>query len=258
MTSTGPQDTFSAGATALPEAARLLWSRRDWWLLIAGPMLLTLVAWVAALAATFATWDDVARSVTVVTGMGRDPNLARRAVQVVAFGATLVAWCLGAVLLGRLAAGPLLDELSLRVEREARGWTDPLPRTWGRTAGDALRGLSHSALAMLLYVALAGPLALLQLIPGLGTLVFAPMGLIVSALYLSREVFDYPASRRCWSFRSKLRALRATWRSSLGLGLTCLAVIAVPLLNLIAMPLAVTAGTLLFGRLEEAGCYEAR
>lgn len=251
-----PPNGLTAGLSALADGGRLVARRRDWWPLILGPILLTGLTLILALWGTLSLWDDVAQAWVRWTGIGAQRGIILVFVHITSFLLTLVSLSITAIMIGKVTAGPFLDELSARIEREALGRMDARTWSWTRAATDALRGALHSTACVTLYAAIACPLTVLQLVPVAGTLLIAPVAAAIGALFIAREAFDYSASRRSWSLSAKLLAVRRTWAPSLGLGLGAMALLAIPIANLIAMPVVVAGATLLFHRLETSGAYE--
>jgi CysZ protein len=101
-------------------------------------------------------------------------------------------------------------------------------------------------LKKLLFVASIGlPGLLLNLIPGVGTLLGTTVGIGLGATVSCLDFFDGPQERRRRRFRAKLATVRALLPASLGFGLLAFFLVSIPLVNLLALPLCVTAGTML-------------
>jgi CysZ protein len=60
------------------------------------------------------------------------------------------------------------------------------------------------------------------------------------------DFFDPALERRRLAFRRKLGVIRRGLPASAGFGLVCFGLVSVPLVNLLAIPLCITAGTLFF------------
>lgn len=145
-------------------------------------------------------------------------------------------------------AGPLYDRLSARVE-VLLGTHPPDDTGWVQILGDIAQGIWHTLLGLLLYGALNLVLLLFLLLPVAGEFLWPIGSTLLSAVFLAREVFDYPTSRRRWSFVRKLTLLRGVPHLTLGLGLATFGGLLVPGLNLVVMAAAVIGGTEVFGRL---------
>ncbi len=144
-----------------------------------------------------------------------------------------------------MLAAPFLELLTRRVELAAGGGGE-----WAEVG--FLAGLGRAALQegkkLLLYLALLALLLLVNLLPGVGTALYAGLAGLVTAWFLALDFVDYPLERRGLRLQAKLAYLR-------GLGLTGLAFGAAPagsfLFNLALLPLAAVGGTLLY--LEHPG-----
>lgn len=78
---------------------------------------------------------------------------------------------------------------------------------------------------------------------------FAPaVGLVWSAWSMSIQYVDYPADNHQMDFESLRKILRAKKFSSLGFGATVMTCSMIPVVNIFAMPAAVTGGTLFWCR----------
>ncbi|MEB3228085.1 MAG: EI24 domain-containing protein [Synechocystis sp.] len=86
----------------------------------------------------------------------------------------------------------------------------------------------------------------LNLFPGLGTVLATAMGIITTATITCLDFFDPPLERRRLKFRQKLAIIAKSLPLSAGFGVTSLLWISIPLVNLVTIPLCVTAGTLFF------------
>ncbi len=143
--------------------------------------------------------------------------------------------------LGTAIAGPFHDRLSMLVESELRG-SAPEPSDWS-VVWDSI---SHSFLALGLYLLVMVPLFVINIIPMLGEILYLFLGTIATSLVLARQMFDYPLSRHRVSFRGKLEFIRDNAAASLGLGLATAVLLAVPVVNLLSLAIAVMGGTILF------------
>jgi CysZ protein len=150
-----------------------------------------------------------------------------------------------------LIAAPFNDALSEAVENIHLGHVASsfslarALRGVGRTCGLELVKLS-------LYLAVMGPLFVLSLLlPGVGTLIYTVASVGVTGLFFAVDYMDWAASRRDLPLRARITLAVRHFRPVLGLGLGIALLLFVPLLNLILMPAAVAAATLLFIDLQE-------
>jgi CysZ protein len=144
-----------------------------------------------------------------------------------------------------LATAPFAGLLSEGAERVATGQRVP-ETTWQRMLALAARGLGHSILAVLFYLALAVPLFVLQwLAPPLAPLVWV-LGLAQAALFFAFDAFNEPLHRRGAGFVAKWRFIGAHLAESLGFGVGVALLMMVPFLSIIVTPVAIVGGTLLY------------
>jgi CysZ protein len=248
----------AASAFGLPlEAARLLWRERALWRLAWLPALLSLLAVAGAvgvvalqsaellaLAASLLPEIEAGAWWTWLwVGPGR---LLFWAAETLIFLALAAGCVVAALLLASLAAAPLHEALSRRVERvvtgavqeqEAEGLVAAL-RQGGRAVREELRRIAF-------FVAVSGALMLLGLVVPGAQLVVAPALVLFGVWFLALEYASWVLDRRGLSFREKRRWLRRHAAATLAFGSAAFLVCAVPVLNFLAMPVLVVAGTLL-------------
>ena len=151
-----------------------------------------------------------------------------------------------AYMLASLCSIPLNDRMSERVEAAvgelpaAESWRASLPRS-----------VRHSIAGFGLWLLVETLLLPLQLLPGVGTVLGAGLGGLVTAWFLAHQLLDGPMSRRSMSFGSKMRFLSDHLPPVLGLGGTGSLVMLVPGLNLLALPVLVAGGAVLWVELEQ-------
>jgi CysZ protein len=151
-----------------------------------------------------------------------------------------------------IVATPFNDWLSQRVETLRLGpYTEPF--SWATMFGDLAQSLWHSILSLfLLFAIFVGTLAL-SLIPLIGTLGAPIISFVATALLIGRESMDGCQSRRRMSFAHKMLFLRHHWPVLLGFGVLGAAVVWIPLVNLLVVPLSIAGGTMLYCDLEREG-----
>ncbi len=173
-----------------------------------------------------------------------DVALVRAILWVVfALGAVLVAFY-AFTLLANVVAAPFNGWLAARVERELRG-------------GEGREGLARGVLAeavaavaaelrKLAYLGLwMVPLLALFLIPGVNIL--APLAwLVFGAWMMTLEYADYPLGNHGLTFPEARRLLRHRRPAALGFGAVVMALTAVPVVNFLAMPIAVAGAGALY------------
>ena len=171
------------------------------------------------------------------------PALALRAVaRALLFAAFCAAAIVGALLLANTAASPFLEALSERVERVVRREDPPDAGSWRDLARSLVEEVKRTAAFAGAQLALA--------VGGFVVPLLAPVAAAASfALTLHFLPLDYSAyaleRRGVLRFRDKRAWLVAHRPLVLGFGVAAFALTVVPGLNLLAMPVLVTGGTLL-------------
>ncbi len=144
---------------------------------------------------------------------------------------------------GRIIAAPFLEVLTLRVERERLGTeAPPGPGLWEGT----LRAVVQELKKLVLLLGLMAVLFTLNLIPGLGSLLFSLLAWLLTCLFLAAEFLDWPLERRRLTLGEKLAFVLRLRLTGLAFGAAVLVLGVVPVLNLALLPLAAVGGTLLF------------
>jgi CysZ protein len=156
---------------------------------------------------------------------------------------------LGVVLLqfGGILGSPFYGQLSEKLEILQAGKLDaPESMGWGAIFIDIWRAILFEVKKLLLLAVIGIPLLLGNFIPGIGTLMATSGGIALAALLVCLDMFDAPLERRRLKFRQKLGVIFRSLPASGSFGLICLGLVSIPLMNLLAIPLCVSAGTLFF------------
>lgn len=112
-------------------------------------------------------------------------------------------------------------------------------------AYDVWRALLFEGKKLALALAVWLPSLLLLLLPGIGGPLQAAAGFTLGATISCLDFFDGPLERRRLRFRAKLALIRRLLPGSLAFGLLAFSLVSIPLVNLLAIPLCVTAGNLI-------------
>jgi CysZ protein len=155
-----------------------------------------------------------------------------------------VGWLM--VRFGVVLGAPWYGQLAERLEEIITGRTMPATKlTPGGVARAIWRALQFELKKLLLALAIGLPSLLLNLIPVAGTILATAVAIALGALVACLDFFDAPLERRRMRFRDKLGLVRQALPASASFGLLAAFLSSVPLLNLLAIPLCVAAGTLL-------------
>ncbi|HEY9888858.1 MAG TPA: EI24 domain-containing protein [Candidatus Obscuribacterales bacterium] len=156
---------------------------------------------------------------------------------------------LGLVLLqfGGILGSPFYGQLSEKIEILQAGKLDaPAPMGGAAILIDIWRALMFELKKLLLLVGIGLPLLAANFIPGVGTAIATVGGITLAALLVCLDMCDAPLERRRLKFRQKLGLIGRALPASGSFALICLGLVSIPLMNLLAIPLCVSAGTLFF------------
>jgi CysZ protein len=156
---------------------------------------------------------------------------------------------LGLVLLqfGVILGSPFYGQLSEKLEAIRAGQPPPTePFSPFSVVRDIWRAILFEVKKLLLLVGVGGLLFLGNFVPGVGTVVAGAGGIALGITLLCLDMLDAPLERRRLKFRQKLGIIARSLPASASFGLLCLTLVSIPLMNLLAIPLCVTAGTLFF------------
>ena len=158
----------------------------------------------------------------------------------------MVVGVVAVALTSSLIAAPFNDALSEAVECEYTG-APGAPLRLTVVLRDALRSIGLQLLKLGAYAVIMLPAFLVSLlVPGVGGVIYAVIGFVVTSLFLALDYVDFAAARRGLGARARFQDALGRWPAMLGLGAAIWVLLFVPLLNLLFMPAAVAGGTLLF------------
>lgn len=246
---------FLRGASYPWRGLRFLLPRTEFWPWAVGPFLITLWMIAAALWGAFQYGDDLlalfwTRPVIQQSGSFQIAvwEFVASGLRVVLFlGLAVVAW-----IAGNMIASPFYDVLAEKTEGAVLDRPEQ-SFDWRIALGDAWMSIRHSALGLMLYLVVMGPLLLLNLIPGAGSVLYTVLSTLATVFFVTREVMDIPLSRRRTPFFAKLRWMGHHKALLGGMGLVCMLLLMIPLLNFVCMPVAVMGGTLMYCHLDREG-----
>jgi CysZ protein len=110
--------------------------------------------------------------------------------------------------------------------------------------GDIGRALLFELKKLGLMLGLGLPLFAVKFLPGIGTLVGIIGSITLATTIVCLDFLDAPLERRRLRFRDKLKVVGGSLPASASFGLVCLGLVSIPFVNLLAIPVCVTAGTL--------------
>ena len=147
--------------------------------------------------------------------------------------------------LAMIVASPFYDALSARTEQIVTGREEApfslaaLLKEMARTVVEEIKKIILLAAAMLAVL-------ILSLIPVIGWLAGPVLSFVVAAMWWGLSVLDYPMARHGYRLGQKLALIKSHKTATFGFGLWVLVCLAVPLLQLVVIPVSVAGATLLF------------
>ncbi len=148
---------------------------------------------------------------------------------------------------GVILGSPFYGQLSEKLESLRAGQPPPTePFSLASVLRDVGRAILFELKKLLLLVGIGIPLLAANLLPGVGTAIATVGGITLAVTILCLDIFDAPLERRRLKFRHKLGIIFQSFPASATFGLVCLGLVSIPLMNLLTIPLCVTAGTLFF------------
>lgn len=156
---------------------------------------------------------------------------------------------LGLVLLqfGSLLGSPFYGQLSEKLETLRVGQAPPAePLSVGGIVRDLWRAVLFEVKKLVLLAIGGAMLLACNVVPGIGTLAASIGGIALAVVLLCLDMLDSPLERRRLKFRQKLSIVFRSFPASASFGLLCFGLVSIPLMNLLTIPLCVTAGTLFF------------
>jgi len=258
--SSGWAARFFSGTGLFFEGFGVLRSQRKLWALASVPVLFSLLALAVGLGLLISNFSDVRIWVdsilpaVVVTHWYQWIWLgpAKVALTVATYLILLVIAAvvsLVSVLLASLVSAPFLDRLSWRVERLEKGAVLETEDSGIRVlSADLGRSLIAEAKRMGFFLSLWTPLVVAGfLIPGV-QLITTPLILLLTLVLLPLQFCGYTLDRRRVSFRQRREWVQSDAARMLGFGTVAFGACFVPGVNLLMIPILVTAGTLLVVR----------
>jgi CysZ protein len=144
-----------------------------------------------------------------------------------------------------LATAPFAGVLSERAEQVHTG-DKVAPQPWREILALSLRGLGQAILGVLLYLAIAVPLFVIQwFVPLVAPFIWIA-GIVQAALFFAFDAFNEPLHRRGASFGGKWSFIGTHLAESLGFGTGVALLMMVPFFSVIVTPVAIVGGTLLY------------
>lgn len=147
---------------------------------------------------------------------------------------------------GVVLGAPWYGQLSEQLELLRIGQLPEVEMKLGSVLTEVGRAIAYELRKLQFLISLGLPLFLVNFVPGVGSIVAGVGGVALGATLVALDFLSAPLDRRRLNFRDKLATFRESLPASASFGLVCLGLVSIPLLNLLAIPLCMAAGTLFF------------
>ncbi len=144
---------------------------------------------------------------------------------------------------GVLLGAPWYGKLSEQLEKIRTGKVEIVEVS---PITDISRAILYELKKLVLIAVVGIPLLILSFFPGLGTIVSTIGYFSLTTTIVGLDFLDSSLERRRFKFRQKLAILCSSLPASGSFALVCVALISIPLINLVTIPLCVASGTLFF------------
>ncbi|MFT4563649.1 MAG: CysZ protein [Gammaproteobacteria bacterium] len=159
--------------------------------------------------------------------------------------ASLVIIFYGFTILANLIASPFNGLLAAAVEQHLTGQQANVEFSWRAMGREMLRTLGAELRKLAYFFIWAIPCLILFIIPGVN-LIAAPLWFLFGAWMMAIEYIDCPLGNHGLPFPHVKNSLRARRSLALGFGGTVMFLTMIPIVNFIAMPVAVAGATALY------------
>jgi CysZ protein len=149
-------------------------------------------------------------------------------------------------LVGNLIASPFNDILSERVEGIVAGQSHEGAFSLRLFFPEAKRALALEFKKIAVFLGGMALLLTLNLIPGLGQILYAVASFLFTLFFLVVEYLGFVLGRKGWSFKEQRRYIFARKFLMLGFGSGVFCLLIIPFVQLLCIPLAVIAATILW------------
>lgn len=156
---------------------------------------------------------------------------------------------LGAFTVPSVLLAPLQDPVSEATEERCGEFTAP-PFSVQRMFRSVGTSLAHTASRLTIIVLGFFVLLPINLLPGIGSVVYFVASTAWAAWWLTAEYLSGPMARHLMPFKRVLAVMRVRPMVCIGFGLALYVMLWVPVLNFFLVPVAVVGGTLLFRALK--------
>ena len=141
---------------------------------------------------------------------------------------------------------PLCEPLSARIDAILGG-----KEVEGTVMASIVDAIKTTAVLSILGISGAIGFFIVGLIPGIGLIVAPFVALVWTPLFMAFNLYDSPMCRRQLGLGQKFRTVLGHPLRAISVGLVCAALISIPFINLLGLPIAVAAGVMAVRDIEE-------
>ncbi|MEA3466064.1 MAG: sulfate transporter CysZ [Thermodesulfobacteriota bacterium] len=145
--------------------------------------------------------------------------------------------------LGNFIAAPFNDVLSERTEQLISGQLLDERFSLRQIGKDLWRVMQDEVRKMSLFILLMILLLVVNMLPGIGSLIYAVCSVLLTVFFLIVEYTGYVFSRKHQGFKEQRRFIAANRMTTLGFGLAVMCTLLIPFVQFLTIPLAVVAAT---------------
>ena len=248
---------FFSGVSYPFRAIDILWKNRNLWQYLIIPILINIlvgiISYILLLRPSLSWFNQITSTllITIENYLDTLPQWLSFLIHIIGFLTFLTKTLLFIVIFiligliitqfGSILGAPWYGKLSEKLEILTTNTLDIIELNLFHDIG---RAILFEIKKILLIIIISIPLLLFNLIPVGGNLLSFLGSLALTLIIVCLDFFDAILERKRLKFRQKLKFVIDSFPSTLGFGLVCLALITIPFLNLIAIPICVSAGTL--------------
>lgn len=155
------------------------------------------------------------------------------------------------VIVGTILASPFLDAISARCEKMLAGTSSDEAGGISQTLKDVSRSIKNAVKLLVFIIAIYLILFPLNLIPLVGSVIYAALSAFVSFALLGWEFLDFTWDRWRWTFKDKKSFVKKNLVSVAALGFSISILLVIPVINLALMPAAACGATVWSIRMKE-------
>lgn len=170
-------------------------------------------------------------------------QIVAAAVKLLAALITLVVVFFTFTVVGNLIAAPFNDLLSEKTEGILTGRLNDEPFSLRQIGLDLWRVMKDEVRKMSIFIILMVMILGLNLLPGIGSVLYAVCSVVLTVFFLIVEYTGYTFSRKHLGFKEQRQFISTHKMSTLGFGLAVMCMLFIPFVQFLTIPLAVVAAT---------------